>query len=72
MEVTKDNDWRPPIGTRVFIKPAHKFHGGKSGTVIRHDEWLGKLAVAVRCDDGLRAGILSLSEIEIIIDGHPS
>lgn len=58
-------DWRPPVGTRVLLLK-HPFCSNRTGTVIRHDTWLGKQAMAVKLDSGETPGVTSPEQFKVL------
>lgn len=63
--MNEEYDWRPEVGMRVLLKGSHPA-AGKVGRVIRRETWMGKLAIAVQCDDGQRPGVLRPEQIEVL------
>lgn len=63
--MNNNNDWRPAVGTRVLIVGKHPA-SGHVGKVTAHEEWMGKLSIAVECDSGLRPGVSNPANIKVL------
>jgi len=67
--VRQTTEWRPPVGTRVFIKKHHAW-GNRTGTVVAHGKWMGLKTLEVEVDGtrGQRAGITDPDQIMVVIN----
>ena len=58
-------DWRPPVGSRILLT-GHKFYPGHTGTVLRHETFLGHPSMAVTLDNGVQPGVRSPAEFRLL------